>query len=100
MPQKTLAAFGFTKKIVHRGREREVLIPENVDLGNAHPCGQCNETFKSPQGLAVHVKCKHGVVYVHVVLGNQKKAKSEARNHSSVKPSTSNHHHDELSKKF
>ena len=99
MPQKTLAAFGFTKKIVHRGREREVLIPENVDLGNAHPCGQCNETFKSPQGLAVHMKCKHGVVYVHV-LGNEKKAKSEASNHSSVKPSTSNHHHDELSTKF
>ena len=32
MPQKTLlGAFGFTQQIIHRGKEKEVVIPENVD---------------------------------------------------------------------
>ena len=46
--QKTLGAFGFTKKVFHRGKFTQVEIPDEP-----------KEEFKNAQGLGVHLKCMH-----------------------------------------
>ena len=49
---------GFKRTIVHQGQV--------LDISNQPPqkrkllkCPHCDETFKSTQGLSIHVKCKH-----------------------------------------
>ena len=59
--QKTLAAFGFKKKEMHRGEEINVDIPNKVDLEDHFKlkCLYCPLTFKSHQGLSLHMIRKH-----------------------------------------
>ena len=66
------------------GKEKEVVIPENVDIGKPHACKQCKERFKSKQGLAVHVRCKHGVVYLPAKV--EKAGDSSTGNNSTENP--------------
>ena len=61
MHQKTLASFGFTKKVTHRGKEFDGKTPENTEE-NKHGCSHCDQTFQTVQGLAICVKCKHSVI--------------------------------------
>ena len=88
-----MAAFGFTQEIIHRGKEKEVVIRENVDIGKPQACKQCEERFKSKQceerfkpkqGLAVHVRCKHGVVYLPAKV--EKAGDSSTGNNSTENP--------------
>ena len=59
--QETLAVFGFKKKIMHRGREINVNIPNEVELVNHFKlkCLYCPLTFKSQQRLSLHMIRKH-----------------------------------------
>ena len=60
--QPTLAAFGFTKKVVHRGETVDVDLPRyanELECGK-FMCPKCPKRFKNTQGLSVHVKCVHG----------------------------------------
>ena len=58
--QKTLAAFQFTKSVVHRNKNTEVEIPEEIECKETYfQCRHCKEFFLSKQGLAVHILCKH-----------------------------------------
>ena len=60
--QATLKAFGFTRSLGHRGNEVEIEVPRFVD--DAHKllkCSKCEKKFVNSQGLAVHLKCIHGV---------------------------------------
>ena len=53
--QPILAAFGFTKKVKHRGKEIAIQMPlEAVDT--LFKCEDCEKLFKSPQGLAFTLK--------------------------------------------
>ena len=59
--QKTLGAFGFKRSVIHRGEKTEIKLPHNVkEEERRFSCSFCEEKFKSPQGLGVHVKCRHG----------------------------------------
>ena len=59
--QKTLAAFGFKKKVMHKAEEINVDIPKEVDLEDYFKlkCLYCPLTFNSQQGLSLHLICKH-----------------------------------------
>ena len=59
--QKTLAVFGFKKKIMHRGREINVNIPNEVELVSHFKlkCLYCPLTLTSQQRLSLHMICKH-----------------------------------------
>lgn len=58
--QSTLAAFGFTKTITHRGHDTTVDIPKKVPKETFKlTCQYCMQGFKNQQGLSVHVMCKH-----------------------------------------
>ena len=66
--QATLAAFGFTKAVSHRGKETVVNIPKTTSEDEYKlKCKHCSQTFKNQQGLSVHVKCKHGHVTTAVM---------------------------------
>ena len=56
--QATLGAFGFKKAVLHRGVSTEVAIPSEAKE-ELFLCEHCNNKFKSSQGLAFHMKCKH-----------------------------------------
>ena len=58
--QKSLAFFGFTKKVEHRGQMVDVDLPNESPL-NAWkiPCNYCEKKFKTNQGLSIHLKCVH-----------------------------------------
>lgn len=59
--QSTLAAFGFTKSVFHRGQETVIDIPKTVSEDEYQlECVHCLQIFKNKQGLYVHMKCKHG----------------------------------------
>ena len=57
--QATLGAFGFTKKVCHRGEEKTIAIPSTPTEEPRLSCVKCRSTFKNQQGLTVHMKCKH-----------------------------------------
>ena len=60
--QQNLVFFGFTKKVVHRGKEQEIKIPRFVkeeEVIKLIPCLHCPLKFKTQQGLSIHIKCKH-----------------------------------------
>ena len=57
--QATLAAFGFTKSIIHRGEEVLCKIPKVTKGVTKLKCDHCSMEFVNQQELAVHVKCKH-----------------------------------------
>ena len=57
--QATLAAFGFTKSIIHRGEEVPCKIPKVTKGVTKLKCDHCSMEFVNQQGLTVHVKCKH-----------------------------------------
>ena len=54
--QKTLAAFGFTKTVSHRGVPSTVDLPTEVDVMKHYSveCENCKGRFKNTQGLGVH----------------------------------------------
>ena len=57
--QPTLAAFGFTKKVVHGGKEVAVNMPlETIEVLIRYD--HCEKLFKSEQGLSFHKKTMHG----------------------------------------
>ena len=59
--QKTLGAFGFKRSVLHRGEKTEIKLSDNVkEEEKRFSCSFCTMKFKSPQGLGVHVKCRHG----------------------------------------
>ena len=60
--QKTLAYFGVTKKIKHRGENVPVHIPEEIDMVvKVLQCPKCKQRFKTHQGLGVHkLACMKG----------------------------------------
>ena len=53
---------GFKRTIVHQGQV--VDIRSQPPQKNLLKCSYCDETFKSAQGLSIHVKCKHAHDYV------------------------------------
>ena len=56
--QRTLAAFGFTKTIRHRGNEIRVEIPDYTEIEEKRiKCAHCEARFINQQGLSIHVKC-------------------------------------------
>ena len=58
--QRTLADFGFTKTIIHRGNEMKVDIPNRIsDSPPKLKCPNCEQTFLNQQGLSIHILCKH-----------------------------------------
>lgn len=57
--QYTLAAFGFTKSVAHRGEVTAVDIPFVVPDELKLKCQHCAQEFRSQQGLSVHLMCKH-----------------------------------------
>ena len=58
--QQTLAAFGLTKTINHRGTEVKVNIPSLVsDSPLMLKCPTCVKSFVNKPGLSVHMKCVH-----------------------------------------
>ena len=60
--QQNLVFFGFTKKVVHRGKEQEIKIPcfvKEEEVIKFIPCLHCPLKFKTQQGLSIHIKCKH-----------------------------------------
>ena len=58
--QKTLAAFKFTKVVVHRDEKTEVAIPEVISSRETYlQCNVCQDFFKNQQALSVHRLCKH-----------------------------------------
>ena len=59
--QQTLGFFGFTKKVVHRGKEQKIKIPRFVkeeEVIKLIPCLHCPLKFKTQQGLIIHIKYK------------------------------------------
>ena len=59
--QPALAAFGFTKKIKHRGEEIAIhMLLEAVET--LFEWENCEKSFKSPQGLAFHAKVRQGII--------------------------------------
>lgn len=64
--QKTLASFGFTKSVTHRGKTKEIKIPLETDVVIEKPksiqCSKCPMKFMNQQGLSVHLKCLHSVM--------------------------------------
>lgn len=61
--QKTLGAFGFSKKRLHRGKLVSVEIPTYAqETTTLLKCDLCPKRFKNNQGLSVHMKCIHEVV--------------------------------------
>ena len=61
--QPTLAKFGFSKSIEHRGSQRDVNLPDFVaKTQKKFTCSTCSKAFVNQQGLSVHEKCLHGVV--------------------------------------
>ena len=64
MKQKTLAGF-VTKKIVHRGEEQEISIPEFAEgVEPKYECGECKGKYKTPQALSIHTRAIHNIAYV------------------------------------
>ena len=59
--QATLAAFGFTKSIIHRGEEVPCKIPKVTEGVTTLKCDHCSMEFVNQQGVTVHVKCKHSL---------------------------------------
>ena len=58
--QRTLAAFKFTKTVLHRDEQVTVSIPEVIYARDtAFQCDYCNEILKNKAGLTVHLRCKH-----------------------------------------
>ena len=55
--QRTLAAFGFTKTVIHQNKEVKIAIPEFAPDPETATCSFCNKKFKSVQGYAVYT-CK------------------------------------------
>ena len=70
MKQTTLAAFGFSKTVKHRGRDiiSKVVSETVYEL----KCHHCMKGFKNQQGLSVHLKCKHAANNVGEVLPETK----------------------------
>ncbi|XP_065658758.1 jerky protein homolog-like [Hydra vulgaris] len=58
--QPTLAAFGFTKNVMHRGEMSAIRLPLEA-VETSVECKHCKKLFKSQQGLAFHVKVIHGI---------------------------------------
>ena len=57
--QKTLGAFGFTKKVFHRRKFTQVELPDEPKEEFKLKCECCSNCFKNAQGLVVHLKCMH-----------------------------------------
>ena len=57
--QKTLGAFGFTKKVFHREKFTQVEIPDEPKEEFKLKCEHCSKHFKNAQGLRAHLKCMH-----------------------------------------
>ena len=58
--QPTLAAFGFSKKIIHRKKETKVEMPAYTEEETKRiKCSHCKARFTNQQGLSLHIKCKH-----------------------------------------
>ena len=60
--QHTFGFFGFTKKVVQRGKEQEIKIPHFVkeeEVITLISCLHCPLKFKTQQGLSIHIKYKH-----------------------------------------
>ena len=53
---------GFKRTIAHQGQA--VDISSQPPQKNLLKCSYCDETFKSAQGLSIHLKCKHAQDYV------------------------------------
>ena len=56
--QSTLQAFGFTRKVAHRGTEVNVRVPRFVDDVGKIKCLKCDRTFVHKQGLS---QCIHPI---------------------------------------
>ena len=54
---------GFKGTIAHQGQVVDI-SSQPPEKKNLLKCSYCDETFKSAQGLSIHVKCKHAHDYV------------------------------------
>ena len=78
--QSTLAAFGFTKIITHRGKETNVTIPKTVSEEEFNlKCQHCMQRFKNQQGLSVHLKCKQPAAIVMPQTPSSEKSKTQTK---------------------
>ena len=59
--QPTLAAFGFSKKVRHRGEGIAIQMPLEA-AETLFECENCEKSFKSLQGLAFHVTVMHSII--------------------------------------
>ena len=53
----------FKRTILHQGQVVDI-SSQPPQKKNLLKCSYCDETFKSAQGLSIHVKCKHAHDYV------------------------------------
>ena len=61
--QTTLAAFGFTKSVTHRGQKTTTDLPKTVSEEiHKLKCLHVMQGLKNQQGLSVHLKCKHASI--------------------------------------
>ena len=64
MPQPTLAAFKFTKKVTVGDGSKNVdvnlpkTVPEKENI-KTEACPKCDKQFVNKQGLGMHMKCAH-----------------------------------------
>ena len=49
----------FMKRVTHRGEQVEVALPMFAEENEFIKCIYCEHSFKSQQGLSLHVICKH-----------------------------------------
>ena len=59
--QPTLATFSFTKNVNHRGEEIANQMPLEA-VETLFECENCEKSFKSPKGLAIHAKVIHSII--------------------------------------
>jgi len=86
--QATLAAFGFTKSVLHRGTETIINIPKTVSAEEYKlKCLDCMQTFKNQQGLSVHLKCKHNHSTINNSSDNTDNVLCESQPGQSAEPS-------------
>ena len=69
MAQRTLAYFGFSKTVSHRGHETQIAIPDTADTDDIKPkipCRDktCKEVFKTAQARSQHEVWKLSLIHI------------------------------------
>ena len=57
--QTSLGDLGFTKTVLHRGKEIKTPLPYVEEAEKKLKCQHCEKGFVNQQGLSLHLKCVH-----------------------------------------